>query len=195
MPNWTTELPQRTGPKPMQLLRTPATGSLRGFITCSRLIGCDTHFWRGRTRPCEAPDCEACNDGSPTRWHGYLSLFNASSRAHAILELTASALEQLEEFRHTYLTLRGLTLVSRRAKSSRNARVILEVGPPRPDAPELPAEPDIAAIMCNIWRLPTGAAVCSSSSFASSALSLDPAVMDRFQDRIPKGNSHAKVGT
>ncbi|KKL63923.1 hypothetical protein LCGC14_2170260, partial [marine sediment metagenome] len=63
---------QGHGPS-LRLRRTPGPGTLTATVTCERLIGCPTHFYQRRTVPCEGDACQACSEGYPWRWHGYIS--------------------------------------------------------------------------------------------------------------------------
>ena len=53
MPTWSTELPSVQKHMGYDLRRTPPAAPLHAICTCTDLLVCDTHFWGGRTLPCE----------------------------------------------------------------------------------------------------------------------------------------------
>ena len=74
MPTWRTELPPEGKNRGYDLKRTPTSAPLIAIITSTDLLVCDTHYWHGRTTPCERQcnaegrtiddtQCPAC--GSP----------------------------------------------------------------------------------------------------------------------------------
>jgi len=136
----------------LPIKRTPTGRAIVGIITCHDLIGTNTHFHRGRTRPCTKEDCPACGDGIPFRWHGYVSLWNPKTKEHVILELTARMAERIAEYRQTTGTLRGARLRCQRVNLSPNAKAMVEIGPENVEALRLPPPPDLVKCMATIWN-------------------------------------------
>ena len=73
MPGWSTEVPANPRGPAYPLLRTPPNKPLIAIITSADLIGCYTHYYKGRTVPCEGDNCPElgavavaadCNDPS-----------------------------------------------------------------------------------------------------------------------------------
>lgn len=177
MPQWSNTPPERTTPRPLPIIRTPVGKSLAATILSDEMIGCPTHFWGGRTSPCEAPDCDACNHGSPTRWHAYLAIYSAENQSSAILELPDAAAEQLALLARGLPTLRGARIRVSRTKSTRNARVIVDLRQPLMPQPPIPAAPDLPAIMAIIWKLPASTISTEQSDLRRAAIKLDALVL------------------
>jgi len=154
MPRWTTEPPADSHGKSLPLLRTPATTPLRAIITSSQLIGCDTHFFGGHTVPCERPNCKACLESIPYRWHAYLAAYMPLSGTHFIFECTAQAATPLFQYYCEHGTLRGCQIEAYRWHKRPNGRVIIRTATSATPMSVLPPAPDLAAIMAIIWSLP-----------------------------------------
>jgi hypothetical protein len=165
MPMFQNELP--TGKRHMgfDIKRTPSAGSFEAIITCDRLLVCDTHYWGGRTNPCErkklnadgepiAGTCVACNASIPYRSHVYVSCVEKRSGEHVIFECTAFAAKAFEEYYEKTKSLRGCIFNARRSKSYSNGKVVIETNTVNLSRVNLPHPPDIAQILCVIWHVP-----------------------------------------
>jgi hypothetical protein len=141
----------------LPIRRTPAGRPLVGIITCDRLIGCNTHYFGGRTTPCTKPDCKACNAAIPWRWHGYITFLAQDDRQHCLFECTAQAAEELVIAQTTHGTLRWVKFEARRMSSKPNGRVLLRISPERNVAIPIPSEPNIPAVLAHLWGLPADA--------------------------------------
>lgn len=155
-PTWTTDVPQDPRGKAFPLLRTPTNGKLIAAVTSENLIGTDTHFYGGHTIPCERPDCEACRNGMPFIYHGYVSAVQVHTRLHFLFEFTAQAADSFKHYYKAHGTLRGCRMEATRMHSRPNGRVILTCSPLDQQAHKLPEPPDVAACMAIIWNLPAG---------------------------------------
>lgn len=154
MPNWKKD-PPKSGDQPaLRLTRTPSPGNLIAIVLSDDLIGCDTHFWSGRTMPCEAPECAACREGVPFRWHGYLGCCDPQTRSLFIFEMTARSAEYFKDYRKGYGSLRGAKFRASRWKKTPNSRVVIEIKPSDVPPDSLPTAPDVCAAMSIIWELP-----------------------------------------
>lgn len=138
----------------MRLVRTPTGGKLHLVVTCDQLTGCWTHFYSGRTCPCTGPDCEACQQGASSRWHGYLSAFDPDAPEHVLFEVTAAAAEAFAAYRVKVGSLRGCEFVARRVAKRANARVHITMRPADLSKLEIPKAPNVQAILCHIWGIP-----------------------------------------
>jgi len=153
------------------LRRTPQSASLQAIITSPELLVCDTHFWGGRTIPCErhhqeldgtltAGNCAACNEAVPYRTHVYVSAFDVKTREHFIFECTAHAAKPLEEYRYGNSTLRGCIMHASRPKGLKNAKVVIQTNTANLSKVRLPDPPNVILALTTIWRLPlTGLAI------------------------------------
>ena len=165
MPTWRTTLPPEGKNQGYTLRRTPTNGSLIAIITCDELIVCDTHYWHGRTMPCEREcnnegktiddsHCPACLEKAAWRTHVYVSAFDAKKREHFIFECTTHAAKTLQEYRDAAGTLRGCILNACRPKATPNAKVSILTHAADLSKCPLPAAPNIPDALAVIWRLP-----------------------------------------
>lgn len=153
MLNWKSQPPPKAEGYGMRLLRTPAKGGIRGMITCENLQGTPTHYFGGRTVPCQQKQCKACENGVGWLWHGYLSMILPSTHEHVLLELTAQACEQVNDFHKQHTVLRGAFVTATRAGKLANGRVILQLSPGDQTGIQLPDAPDIQKHMMHIWGI------------------------------------------
>lgn len=154
MPNFTNRPPTEPRGPAFPIRRTPTGKPLVAIITCDDLTGCPTHYYKGRTQPCSAPDCEACLEQVPWRWHGYVSALNISTHEHFIFEMTAQATDTLIAYREKHETLRGCMFEARRLHPRQNARVILRCKPADLQQTSLPAPPNLEHALSILWNLP-----------------------------------------
>jgi hypothetical protein len=168
MPTWRNELPPEGKHMGFDLRRTPQQGAIHAIITCNDLLVCDTHFYHGRTTPCERPcsdssgnsignDCPACSEGIPYRTHVYLSAFDPKKNEHFIFECTSHAAKILDDYRKATGTLRGCIIYATRPKGLKNSKVSIETNTANLSKQKLPSPPDLIKTLCVIWRIPTTA--------------------------------------
>jgi hypothetical protein len=181
MPAWSNELPSQTEQPGFNLRRTPPDGPIRAIVTCDDLNVCLTHFWGGRTMPCESPDCDACRAMSPKRAHVYLSAWDPQSREHFIFECTANAAEPFRDWKRSANTLRGCLFQASRPKRRRNAQVEILTKPCDLTKISLPSPPDVARAMAVIWRLPQTACASSPIDSVEHAIDTDSHVTNRMR--------------
>ena len=154
MPAWSHNLPTSNKHMGFDLRRTPPDRPLTAIVTSEDLIGCYTHYWGGRTVPCEQPDCPACNTSVPFRFHAYVAAFDPKSHEHFIFECTANAAKSFENYRAAHSTLRGCYFQACRTKRGKNAKVDIATKPADLTNFTLPQEPDLIKALSVIWRLP-----------------------------------------
>jgi hypothetical protein len=154
MPRWTQTPPADSRNGSLPLLRTPATTPLRAIITSPALVGCDTHFYGGHTVPCERPNCKACLEGIPYRWHAYVAAYSITSNLHFIFECTAQAAQKLVDYQTDHGTLRGCAIEAYRWHKRPNGRVVIQTTTTGTPLNVLPPAPDLAKVMAIIWSLP-----------------------------------------
>lgn len=190
MPNWSHDVPADPANHGLPLRRTPARANLIGVITSDEMIGCDTHYFHARTLPCERPNCEACNEGFPFRWHSYVSYWDPKQQEHAILELTAQAAEHLVTYKQAHGTLRGCLFQASRVGARPNGRVLLRCKPADLTKLPLPSAPDLEVVLSVVWNVQQSAANAvtlqdfapSDGSPPASANGVPPTRLFRFQD-------------
>ena len=154
MPTFSARPPQDSKGYGLPIMRTPANGKLLLMITSEDLIGCPTHWFGGRTVPCEGETCVACAAGYPWRWHGYMAGLLAQGRRAVLAEFTAQACEQIIAYRDAQGTLRGGQLTAQRHRNRHNGRVLLNITPGDLEVMHLPPAPDVLAALSLIWNLP-----------------------------------------
>lgn len=171
MPAWSNSLPKSKKHMGYDLIRTPESASIQAIITCDEFLVCDTHFWGGRTIPCErkkqnpdgtlsAGNCFACNESVPFRTHVYVSAFDVKSQEHFIFECTAHAAKPLDEYRQANGTLRGCVMHAVRPKGLKNAKVVIQTNTANLQRNPIPEPPNLILALSTIWRLPlTGLAI------------------------------------
>lgn len=149
---------QNRPPKPaefagVRLGRVQPGKDLEAIILSDKLLGCYTHFWRKRTVPCASPDCPACCDGIPARWHGYLSVWSTRTRLVTVLELTSLAGSAVADYEDRHGSLRGALLHARRLGSRPNSPVQIAITPNDCDLRTLPRQINIERFLETIWGL------------------------------------------
>ena len=154
MPIFSNTPPEDTRGVSLTLKRCPTNQSLKAIVTSADLIGCPTHFYGGRTVPCEETKCEPCLNGVPWRWHSYLSCWAQIDKIHFLFESTARASEPFVNYRKAHGSLRGCLFRAQRMNSRPNARVFIETKPFDLAAIDLPDAPDLAKVLAIIWNLP-----------------------------------------
>lgn len=183
MPTWSTELPPLGKHMGFDLRRTPATGACQAIITCDNLLVCDTHFYHGRTTPCERPNCPACNETIPYRTHVYVSAFDARSREHFIFECTANAAKPLAEYYQAAGTLRGCIFHASRPKGLKNSKVFIQTNSANLAKNPIPEPPDLVRAISVIWRLPTTGLAVTQEPFAPPQLTTVPQPLNRMREQ------------
>ena len=154
MPRFDVTPPDETKKFTLELRRAQPGPGVKGICTCDNLIGCHTHYYGGRTVPCEGEECEACKDGFTPRWHGYISAFSPISNEHFLFEMTQTAAEKFNAFQNEYSTLRGCLFIAKRRTKSPNSRLLVQLKPSNPNRKDIPDAPRIERILCHIWNVP-----------------------------------------
>lgn len=168
MPTWRNQLPPQGKHQGFDLRRTPQNGILLAIVTCSDLMVCDTHYWRGRTQPCERKcnddgqtvddsTCPACLEKIGFRSHVYLSVFDPKRSEHYIYECTCNAAKPLQDYYQSTGTLRGCVIHAQRPKGTPNGKVCIDTSAANLSRVNLPSPPDLARALAVIWRLPVTA--------------------------------------
>lgn len=152
MPQWQNDPPPVDKAVPYRIVRVPPAKPLTGIVTCTEIVGCNTHYLRNRTVPCEGPDqCDACAEGHAWRWHAYVSLLLAWSYEHVILELTAAASDPLRNYARNRGSLRGCQLNAHRPSKRPNGRIVVTCKVIDNQHVTLPDPPNIQRILCHVW--------------------------------------------
>jgi len=171
MPTWRNTLPPEGKHMGFSLHRTPSTGDVRAVITSDDLLVCDTHFWHGRTMPCERllndqghtiddSPCHPCREKVAYRTHCYVAAYDSKKSEHFIFECTTHAAKAFAEYREATGSLRGCAFRASRPKGTPNGKVLIETAPSNLAKYPLPQPPNVVLALAVIWRLPlTGLAI------------------------------------
>lgn len=154
MPVWSNEIPTDPRGPALPIQRTPAFKPLVAIITTPDLVGTYTHYFKGRTAPCEKPECEACRNGLPFRWHAYVAAEETSTALHFIFETTAMGAEPFIDYRQQTGTLRGCLFEATRWQKRPNGRILIRTKPADLTERRLPAAPDLLKCLAILWDLP-----------------------------------------
>lgn len=157
MPAWSNKPPDTRREFSLPLVRTPRGKALVAAATTEHLIGCYTHFFGGRTIPCEDPSCIACKEGMPYRWHGYIGAYDFLNSRQFIFEVTAAGADFFMHYFNCMHTLRGCLFRAQRVSAAANARCTIECKPADLSKIILPDPPDIIKCLSVIWQLPASA--------------------------------------
>ena len=65
MPRFSHDVPQDPRGPAFPIVRTPPGRALRAIVTSLDLVGCFTHYYKGRTIPCEGAGCRLCMTDDP----------------------------------------------------------------------------------------------------------------------------------
>ena len=154
MPTWSNKLPEVQKHMGFDLRRTPESSALQAVSTSDDILVCDTHYWHGRTTPCEKPDCAACNEAMPYRTHVYVSAYDLKRREHFIFECTTNAAKAFVDYREANDTLRGCLFQAERPKGRKNSKVVIQTNTVNQAKINLPQPPNLILALSVIWRLP-----------------------------------------
>lgn len=154
MPTWTKDVPDDPRGPAFPILRTPAHKPLTAVITSEDLVGTYTHFFQGRTQPCEGVNCPAHEAGIPYRWHAYVSAWKRSTGLHFIFECTAQAAQTFTDYRDAFGTLRGCLFTATRMNAKPNARVLIQTKPLDLTTDVIPQPPNLIKCLGILWNLP-----------------------------------------
>jgi hypothetical protein len=125
------------------------------IITSEAMVGHNTHWYKRRTIPCTAPDCAACCEATPARWHGYLSVWSTRTRIHNVLELTALAAASVAEYADRHGSLRGALLRASRIGNRDNSPVSVTITPHDCDLRTVPRQVDLRRFLETLWSAKT----------------------------------------
>jgi hypothetical protein len=175
--------------QPLPLRRTPNKSAIIGIVTARRLLGTFTHFYGGRTVPCTHEDCAACRDGTPYRWHAYISAIDLPKHLHYLFECTAAAADAFVKYAAEHETLRGCVFSAKRSSTRMNARVEIETrlytGPDR----DLPPEADVVTALARLWNIPITQILTPASRQTQRNLEILAARQNSFTNaNNPAGN-------
>ena len=179
MDAWIDRPPEPAAFAGVRLIRVPAGRTIEGIITSPSLVGCNTHYYHRHTIPCEGPSCDACREGIPARWHGYVSLWQSASHTQHALELTALAATPIIAYQDRHGTLRGATLKATRTGNRPNSPVQTIISPTDVDLRKLPAAVKLRQFLAVLWSLaPSNIAADSTDATLDALADLPEPIAD-----------------
>ena len=184
MPTYSNEVPDDPRGAALPIRRTPPRKPLVAIVTSQDMLGCYTHYWNGRTQPCEKPACDPCSKGMPYRWHAYFGSWEISTALHFLFEVTAQAAQHFVTYRNAHGTLRGCKFEATRWRANPNGRVLLRSKPHDFATLSIPKPPDLVACLAILWGIPT-------SDFKTGYAGHD---IDQQVTEITKNNSQPRWG-
>lgn len=138
-------------------IRRVGTGrSVKGIILSDTLICRLTHFWGNRTVPHHEYGCEPCHQNVEGRWKGWVAVFNPTTEAIVILEITAKGCKPLRTWRKEVGTLRGAEITATRIGKKENGRVFCSLARGPVASNLLPPAPDVQLCLLKLWGLQPG---------------------------------------
>lgn len=149
---WTTAPAGELAPSGTRLLRVRPGKPITGIVTSRAMLGCNVHYWRGRTTPCEEDRCPACKDHRMPRWYGWLGLWNPRTHEHVIAEITSACVEPVSAYALKHGTLRGSLITLERATPKLNARLAARITESAFSPDALPDELDVIHVLEKIWE-------------------------------------------
>lgn len=137
----------------LQLIRTPRGGKLQGIFLSTEAVGVWTHYYGGRTQPCQQEECEICAHQVTRRHHVYAAIWSPETQKSVLLEMTENAGEELLNRAEQKQSIRGLKFKTHRVNMKPNAPVTLVVMEDASALYQLPPEPDVVEALLIIWHL------------------------------------------
>ena len=174
MPTWSHDIPKDPRGPAFPVIRTPPNKPITAIVTSEDLVGTFTHYFHGRTMPCESESCLACSEGIPFRWHAYVSAWQQGSGLHFLFECTAQAAESFTTFRDAHGTLRGCLFQATRMNQKANGRIQIQTKPVDQTVVFLPEPPDICKCLAILWNLPSKSVAAETINPAKKTIHIKP---------------------
>jgi hypothetical protein len=181
---WSDSVPHEARKRTYTLKRCPTAGRLFGIVTVDNLVGCYTHWYGGKTVPCQSPECKPCKEGVPKRWHSYVAAWNPKSNEEFLFECTGQGAEYFEHFRSISGTLKGCLFVSERLGSRHNGRVVITCKPADLSSIRLPDPLDVISVLSVIWQIPLTSIKGPDHGLLRQGLSIDSEISGVMNDPI-----------
>lgn len=150
---WSNDPPREPGFNSYKLLRCPPKGTIRCIVLSHFPVGCDLHYWKGRSVPCKHTECDACKGGNRPRWKGYLFVKSLATNNVAILEYTARAHDAIQTFLATYPNIRGAKMTLTRTGARPNSPILITFDEGRADETFLPDPQGLQECLERMWEV------------------------------------------
>lgn len=133
------------------IVRVKAGKAIMGVMLGHDVVGAYTHWWGGRTVPCNGPDCSPCSKNVELRWHGYLPLYSLKTRDTSIVEFTEACVEVIDRWFSEHRTLRGCVIEIHRPGAKANGELRAKVYDGPLAKAVLPESPQVEEILMRMW--------------------------------------------
>jgi hypothetical protein len=127
---WWEDNPPEDGDGPrIRILVVPPNRNIDLVVIGHQLVGVNTHWINNTTKPCQGRRCPYAADGAhpPTRWKGYLAVYEPKKGGIWLLELSDGAVRHCEQLQDRTLDLRGSGIHVWRHGGKKNARMFAEL--------------------------------------------------------------------
>lgn len=142
-----------------EIVRLKAGATLEGFILSPRLWGYHTHWIKrgkgGFSVECKkgVASCPCDEEELPTRWKGYLHVYDCRRQRECFLELTPFVGEQIDRENRERGHFRGLKFKATRSKGADNGRLEIVMFPYNSVPENLPEPKDPRPYLERLWSL------------------------------------------
>ncbi len=153
MPKWSNNPPPQTRITTLPIRRCPPKGHLSGWFTSLKMVGCEVHWYKNRTYPCESANCPACKNEVPSRWKGYAAAWILGEDLHVLLEFPVPVAETFGRYVGTHGTLRGAMFELRRIPQKVNGKVHAKLRPDPSETLHLPPVPNLIQMLAVLWDI------------------------------------------
>ena len=191
MPTIYNRIPADATKYSLHLLRCGQAATIRGIVTSANIVGLHTHYFGGRTTPCQDTECKPCAQGFSARWHAYFGVWTAGKSRHVLLELTATPSLALQNYHDLHGTIRGAEIEVKRLGRRQNGRVQCTATPADLSKIIIPPEPTILPALATLWSIPLSAFHFPAESDEESSVTT---IIGRCADLAKNpadGNGHA----
>jgi len=135
------------------LLRVPGMGAGNLVLLGHQFAWHELHYWRRRTTPHFATNCEACEHNTPIRERGYIAITPRAKVDVMILEVTDQCDEEIELQSSALHSLRGQIVGLTRMENASNGKLRIHFSGKTIDPSLLPASPDVEEVLRRIWGM------------------------------------------
>lgn len=155
MDPWSDSPPEEPNQFSFDIVRTPASKPLIAIATSLEIVGRMTHFAKNRTLPCMGEgQCDWCEAGHSSRWHGYLAAVSTDTYQHFLFEFTAKAGDTFKNYMLQYTQIRACQFRASRPSGKSNGRVIISCHRLDETRLCLPDPPNVKRILSHVWNIP-----------------------------------------
>ena len=139
--------------KKYKLLRVPGRGYGNLVLLGHAFIWHDLHYWRRRTIPHFADNCEPCEHNCQIRERGYIAVAGKLQSEVMILEVTDNCGDTINDMMKRLNDLRGSVVNLSRLEKRDNGKLTIHPDGKQIDGDLIPASPDVGEVLRRIWGL------------------------------------------